>query len=334
MNNLNEKVTLNDVAAAAGVSKSTVSRVLDERLPVSHNPTAVKVREVAARLGYVKDVSASSLRRGSTLTIGVVVPRLTDTVMALLYEALAQEGAKRGLTVLVATSQDEPEADRKAAESLLQKGVDGLVLSTTRVNDQYPDELQRRGVRFVLALRSDGKHPSAVGDDELGGYLATRHLIDLGHTQIGLIAGPSYASSARGRQEGYRRAMQEADITIDDSLIVPSTFSIDSGAAAVQQLLQRTPQVTAIFAVNDNCAIGAMSTLSRNKIVVPEHISVVGYNDIPIVSRLPVQLTTVRVPFEQIAAAALDLLENPSASELIRKFAPTLIPRSSSVRLR
>lgn len=333
MNLRKERVTVNDVAAAAGVSKSTVSRILDDRLPKSHSETAQKVREVAARLGYVKDLSAASLRRGSTHTIGVVVPRLTDTVMALLYEALAQEGAKRGRTVLVATTQDEPQAVRKAAESLLQKGVDGLVLSTAKSNDHYPEELRARGVSFVLALRTDGKHPSAVGDDELGGYLATRHLLDLGHTEIGLIAGPAYASSSAGRQAGYRRAMLEAGLGIDDSLIVPSSFSIDSGAEAAELLMQRPGKITAIFAINDNCAIGAMSTLTRMGVAIPESISVVGYNDIPIVSRLPVPLTTVRVPFEQIATAALDMLEHPDAdAPLIRSFAPTLIPRKSSAK--
>ena len=197
-------VTLHDVAAAAGVSKSTVSRILDERLPRSESETARRVRQVAAELGYFRDVSAASLRRGKTMTIGVVVPRLTDTVMAMLYEALAHACRRSGQFAIVATTDDEPQADRAAAEALLHRQVDGLVLSTARTGDDFFQELAARGVPYVLALRTNGQSLASVGDDRLGGYLATRHLLDLGHRRIGLIAGPAYASTARGRVEGYQ----------------------------------------------------------------------------------------------------------------------------------
>ncbi|MGK9166692.1 LacI family transcriptional regulator [Inquilinus limosus] len=326
------RVTLHDVAAAAGVSKSTVSRILDERLPRSDSETARRVREIAARLGYVRDVSAASLRRGKTNTIGVIVPRLTDTVMAMLYEALAHACARSKRFAIVATTDDQPKADRTAARTLLQRGVDGLVLSTAREDDDFPSELADLGVPYVLALRTDGKSLSSVGDDQLGGYLATRHLLDLGHRRIAIIAGPTYASSSRGRLEGYRRALAEAGAISDPALIVESTFGIDSGAVAMERLLELNPLPTAVFAVNDNTAIGALSAIARMGLPVPEAISVVGYNDIPLVSRLPVPLTTVRVPFDQIAVAALELLSDGPASDncRIRVATPTLIPRRST----
>ncbi|TCT07597.1 LacI family DNA-binding transcriptional regulator [Aquabacter spiritensis] len=326
------RITIHDVAAAAGVSKSTVSRILDERLPRSESETALRVRQVAARLGYVRDVSAASLRRGQTNTIGVIVPRLTDTVMAMLYEALARACGKSGLFAIVATTDDEPRADRAAAKTLLQRGVDGLILSTAREDDDFPGELAERGVPFVLALRSDGKSLSSVGDDRLGGYLAARHLLDLGHRRIGIIAGPSYASSSRARVEGYRQALVEGGADVDADLVVGSTFGIDSGADSAERLMQLAVPPTAIFAVNDNTAIGALSALTRRGLRVPADMSLVGYNDIPIVSRLPTALTTVRVPFDQIAAAALDLLMHgaPTESARMRMAMPTLIPRRST----
>lgn len=326
------RVTILDVAAAAGVSKSTVSRILDERLPRSENATARRVRQVAESLGYVRDVSAASLRRGQTNTIGVIVPRLTDTVMAMLYEALARACTRTGQFAIVATTDDEPRADRKAAQTLLQRGVDGLVLSTAREGDDFAQELADRGVPYVLALRSDGRSLASVGDDRLGGYLATRHLIDLGHRRIGLIAGPAYASSSRGRVEGYRQALAEARIADDPALVVESTFGIDSGADAAERLMSAAEPPTALFAVNDNTAIGALSTLARLGLSVPGDVSVVGYNDIPIVSRLPTPLTSVRVPFDQIAADALDLLmRGPvTRADRLRIAAPTLIPRQST----
>ncbi|MCM5557522.1 substrate-binding domain-containing protein [Pleomorphomonas sp. JP5] len=327
------RVTILDVAAVAGVSKSTVSRILDERLPRSDSDTARRVRQVAADLGYFRDVSAASLRRGKTGTIGVIVPRLTDTVMAMLYEAVAQACAKRGLFAIVATTNDDPAADRAAAERLMRQGVDGLVLSTTRDDDDMAQELADRGISYVLTLRTDGKSLSSVGDDDFGGYLATRHLLDLGHRRIGIIAGPDYASSSRGRLEGYRRAMAEANIAVDPAWVAPSSFDIDTGGAAAERLMTGANPPTAIFAINDNTAIGAMSKLTQMGLSVPEDVSLVGYNDIPIVCRLPTPLTTVRVPFDQVAIAALDLLEAspPSAADRIRRVTPTLIPRKSTV---
>lgn len=327
-----QRVTLHDVAAAAGVSKSTVSRILDERLPRSESETARKVRRVAAELGYMRDVAAASLRRGQTHTIGVIVPRLTDTVMAMLYESLARACTRTGRFAIVATTDDEPRADRAAAQTLLQRGVDGLVLSTARAGDDFVQELAGWGVPYVLALRSDGRSLASVGDDRLGGYLATRHLIDLGHRRIGIIAGPPYASSSRGRVEGYRRALEEAGIAFAPELMRESTFSIDSGSTAAEVLMSARHPPTALFAVNDNTAIGALSALARAGLSVPGDVSLVGYNDIPVVSRLPTPLTTVRVPFDQIAAAALDLLiQGPeSPADRIRVATPTLIPRRST----
>ena len=330
------RVTILDVASAAGVSKSTVSRILDERLPRSDNDTARRVRKVAEDMGYVRDVSAASLRRGSTLTVGVIVPRLTDTVMAMLYESLAKACNKSGRFAIVATTDDKPKADRLAAESLLKQGVDGLILSTAREDDDFPDELLARGIPFVLALRTDGHSMSSIGDDRLGGYLATRHLLDLGHRRIGVIAGPSYASSSLRRVEGYRQALQEAGVPVRPDCIVESTFGIDAGADAAEQLMRLEDRPTAVFAVNDNTAIGALSGLSRLGISVPNDVSVVGYNDIPIVSHLPIPLTTLRVPFEQIASHALDLLTTGAilGDDRMRISVPTLIPRKSSARPR
>jgi len=329
-------VTLHDVAAAAGVSKSTVSRILDERLPQSGSATAERVRRVAAELGYSRDVSAANLRRGRTLTVGVVVPRLTDTVMAMLYESLARACQRSGRFAVVATTDDEPKADRRAAEALLSRRVDGLVLSTARADDDFPEQLAARGVPHVLALRTNGGSLASVGDDDLGGYLATRHLLDLGHRDVAVVAGPSFASSAVGRLRGHRRAMAEAGLEVRPDRVVASTFGIESGAAAARRVLELRPRPTAVFAVNDNTAIGALSTFQGAGLSVPGDLSLVGYNDIPIVSRLSPALTTVRVPFDQIADAALDLLLSQPAHprDRVRMATPTLIPRGSTRPLR
>jgi LacI family transcriptional regulator, galactose operon repressor len=325
-------VTILDVARAAGVSKSTVSRVLDERLPRSTSATAVRVRQVAAELGYVRDPLASGLRRAGTSTVGVIVPRLTDTVMAMLYEEIARASGSRGLFAIVATTEDDPHAERIAVQSLLHRRVDGLILTTARLDTPSDHEDPRRPVPHVLALRTDGVRPASIGDDHLGAHLATRHLVDLGHRRIGLVGGPSYASSARNRQEGFRTALVESGVPVDESLIAGDSFSIEAGEIAGRTLLDRPDRPTAVFAVNDNTAIGVMAAAHALGLRIPDDLSLVGYNDIPVVSRLPVPLTTVRVPFHQIAAGALELLLQADRDHGPRTLvaAPTLIPRRST----
>lgn len=224
-------VTLKDVARAAGVSTSTASRVLDDRLPRSRTAAADRVRKVAADLGYVKDPLASSLRRAGTSTIGVVVPRLTDVVMAIVYEEIAAVATARGLFSVVATAHDEPKDEASAVTSLVRRRVDGIIRTTARLDAPLPVGLLG-SVREVLTLRADGRLAASVGDDDLGGRLATRHLIDLGHRRIALVNGPTYASSARGRRTGYVAALAAAGIALDPDLVIGESFSIEAGPAS------------------------------------------------------------------------------------------------------
>ncbi|MFF4625664.1 LacI family DNA-binding transcriptional regulator [Nonomuraea jabiensis] len=327
--------TIADVARAAAVSPSTVSRALNREHRFYRSPSAARIREVAEAIGYAPNPVAANLRRQQTNTIGVLVPRLTDTVMAMLYEEIADASLKRGYHTLVATTHDEPGRERESGEVLLQRRVDGLILTTARTDGGYCADLTNKDVPHVLALRSYGDSAAVVGDDQLGGYLATRHLIDLGHRRIALIAGPGYASSALGRRAGYEEALREAGLPVDERLILPSTFSMESGEQAGQHLLALSPRPSAAFAVNDNTAIGVLAAVQRAGLRVPEDLSLVGYNDIPLASRLPMPLTTVRVPFDAIAKAAVDKLIDLIAGatgDACHPFAPTLIPRRTTVR--
>jgi LacI family transcriptional regulator len=330
------RVTIDDVAEQAGVSKSTVSRALNQEHRFFRSPSAERIREIAHRLGYEPNPAAANLRRQRTNTVGVLVPRLTDTVMAMFYEEVASACVRRGHHALVATCYDDPELERDNGAMLLRRRVDGLVLTTARTDGGFCDELVRRGVPHVLALRSAGPSAAAVGDDHLGGYLATRHLIDLGHRSIGLVAGPAYASSALGRRAGYEDALREAGLPVRPELIFASSFGMESGEEAGRTLLETADRPTAVFAVNDNTAMGLLSSVQRAGLRVPEDLSVVGYNDIPLAARLPVPLTTVRVPFREIAEAAVDLLLDIQAggAPRTRTFTPTLIPRASAAPVR
>ncbi|SEI97454.1 transcriptional regulator, LacI family [Arthrobacter sp. yr096] len=322
-------VTLKDVAAASGVSISTASRALDERT-TSRSAAAANVRKVAEELGYRRNSFASSLRRGETRTLGVLVPRLSDTVMALMFEELEKAAASRGYFAMVATSGDDPDEERRAAETLLDRNVDGLILATARLDDKLPLLLRERRVAHALVLRTDGISPSALGDDEVGGYLAVRHLIDLGHRDIAVVTGPDFTSSGKARLTGARRAMEEAGINAPANWLIAAGYGIENGYAAGDELLGASHRPTAIFAANDNIAMGVMAAAHRNGIAIPEDLALVGYNDTPLSARLPTPLSSVHVPLDQIAATAVDLIVNPGKEPLIRRSMPTLIPRQSS----
>lgn len=325
-------VTLRDVAAASGVSLSTASRALDERGTQSRSAAAQHVRKVAAELGYRRNSFASSLRRGETRTLGVLVPRLSDTVMALMFEELERAAAARGYFAMVATSGDQPEEERRAAETLLDRNVDGLILATARLDDELPRLLRERGVAHALVLRTDGVSPSAVGDDDVGGYLAVRHLIDLGHREIAVVTGPSFTSSAVGRLAGARRALDEADINPPEEWMIAAGYGIENGFSAGESLLGEATdkRPTAVFAANDNIAMGIIAAAHRFGITVGQNLALVGYNDTPLAARLATPLSSVRVPLAQIANTAIDLIVNPGKEPHIRKAMPTLIPRESS----
>ncbi len=323
-------VTLKDVAAASGVSISTASRALDERT-TSRSASAAHVRKVAEDLGYRRNSFASSLRRGETRTLGVLVPRLSDTVMALMFEELERAASSRGYFAMVATSGDDPGDERRAAETLLDRNVDGLILATARLDDELPRLLRQRNVAHALVLRTDGVSPSSLGDDEVGGYLAVRHLIDLGHRDVAVVTGPSFTSTGTARLAGARRALKEAAIETPEEWLLAAGYGIENGFAAGEVLLgQDRRRPTAIFAANDNLAMGVIAAAHRLNITVGEDLALVGYNDIPLSSRLATPLSSVRVPLDQIANNAIDLIVNPGKEPRIRKAMPSLIPRQSS----
>jgi LacI family transcriptional regulator len=231
---------------------------------------------------------------------------------------------------MVATSGDDPDDERRAAETLLDRNVDGLILATARLDDELPKLLRQRKVAHALVLRTDGVSPSALGDDEVGGYLATRHLIDLGHRDIAVVTGPSFTSTGTARLAGARRAMEEAGFTPRNEWLLAAGYGIENGFAAGETLLGGSPRPTAIFAANDNLAMGVIAAAHRCQVIVGRDLALVGYNDIPLSSRLPTPLSSVRVPLDQIAGNAIDLIVNPGKEPQIRRSMPTLIPRESS----
>jgi LacI family transcriptional regulator len=330
-------VTIKTIADAAGVHPSTVSRALNPSEASRVGPETIrKVHRIAASLGYEPNPWARSLRTRTTLTIGLLLPRLTDPVLASMFESAEDRAREFGYQAVTVSSKDDPSEEQRLADLLLERRVDGLIFATCRMEDPLPVRIAERNTPFVLMNRASGHFPVVRSDDELGGYLATRHLIGLGHTRIGLIAGDLGVSTAAFRLRGYRAAHAEAGIAVDEKLLAPSTFSASGGISAAGHLLAMRDRPTAIVAVNDSTAVGVMSVARDLGLRVPEDLSVVGYNDDQLAALLPVPLTTVRVPLADIGRVAVDMLLARIRGESVESVVlpPSLVSRASSDRVR
>lgn len=306
--------TILDVARLAGVGKSSVSRVLNSPT-TSKSPHASRILAAAEELGYRRDIFASGLRRGKTDTIGVIVPRLTDPAMALFYEAVSRQCQKAGKIALVSTSGDDLATANaeNATQKLLDRQVDGIILATDRDGDPTAAHLRELGIAHVCALRSEGQSPSVLADDIGGSYKATSHLLQLGHTALSLVNGPIFTSNSRGRMEGFIEAHRDAGIEPHPDLIVNTDFTVSAAVDNMHRLIDSGIHFTGCVAATDNLAIGVMSALKSQNMSVPSAISVTGFNDIPIAKYLPTPLTTIQVPYDDLAAKAVEMLLDPQA---------------------
>ncbi|MCR5979361.1 substrate-binding domain-containing protein [Gordonia jinghuaiqii] len=327
--------TLKEIAQRAGVHVSTASRVLRQAEPADGwSESALRVREVADELGYQRNFWAASLRTRKTTTLGVVMTRLTDGVVATTYQGIEQEATRAGYSVLLSSPPDDPEAQRRAIELLVGRQVDGLLLSGLhRPGHEFISSL-RIGAIPMLALtrHGDAGLPFVGGDDVRGGHLAARHLLDRGYTDLAVIAGPGHATTATDRLAGFRAEVRQAGITLPDDRIVPSTFEVDGGIAAGHALLDAPDRPRAIFAVSDTIAVGVLGVARDLGLRIPEDLALIGYNDIPIAAQLPVPLTTVRSPAREIGETAVRCLLDLTAGRDVesRRLPVELVVRGST----
>ncbi|MDP9408394.1 MAG: LacI family transcriptional regulator [Actinomycetota bacterium] len=328
------RVTLRTIADEVGVNVSTVSRALSGRRDGGENPseTARRIVEAADRLGYVRDATAASLRTQRIGAFGVLVPRLTDIVLATVYEAVEETAAGLGYETVVSSTRDDPELQRRRVELLLGRRIDGLILGDARLDNGFVDELAERNVPFVLVSRRAGEHVAVTIDDKAGGRLAATHLADLGHRRIGILAGVPYASTGCDRRDGALTALAERGIDIPSRYVVDSGYDTAGGHEAAVRLLSQEPRVTAIFAVNDFTAVGAMGAIRDLGLAVGDDIAVVGYNDTAVARELPVPLTSVRSPHAEMGRMATHmLLERIAGKEMSSvRLPPRLVVRQSS----
>ena len=335
-----ERVTLRTVAEVAGVHSSTVSRILNNQLGTSRHTaapeTAARVFAVAAQLGYTPNPHAKSLRTRKTRHIGVLVPTLTDMVLASIYEGIEYAAEQQGYSTYVTNSLDDPSRREKQTEIMLARHPDAMIFGDADSSSDFLERQRQRGVSFCLVSRRADGFLSSTTDDYLGGQLAARHLLELGLTSVAVLAGKPFASTAIDRTAGFADTFRAAGHPIPDRLIVHGRFDTTGGRAAMQSTLASGARPEAVFATNDFAAIGAMGALRDSGLIAGVDVAVIGYNDVPLSQSLPVPLTTIHSPHHQMGSRAVELIvqllkgENPKSVLL----APELRARESTLGVR
>ena len=326
--------TIKDVAAMAGISYTTVSHVLNKTRPVSE-PVRLKVEEAIARLDYVPSAVARSLKAKSTATIGLLVANSLNPYFAELARGIEDYCERNNYCVILCNCDDDPDKQRNYLRVLLEKRVDGLVVASAGGDLGLASGLSGVRTPMVIVDRSlEGIDADLVRiDHEQGAYLATRHLLELGHRAIACIGGPALNSVAQLRQAGYLRALNEAGIEPAAHWRVESDFSCTGGYVAANRLLTDDPP-TAVFACNDMMGIGVLRAAAERQIQVPQQLSVIGFDDVQLSRYVYPALTTVGQSILQLGETAarvlLQRIATPARSVEQLIVAPSLVLREST----
>ncbi|GAB3905806.1 LacI family DNA-binding transcriptional regulator [Kibdelosporangium lantanae] len=329
--------TLADVAARAGVSTATVSRVLNGNYPVSA-VTRERVHRALGELDYVVNGPARALAAATSEVIGVIVNDVSDPFFSIQASGTQWEAASADLLAVICNTAGSPTDELKYISMLLRQRVRGMVL--TGGSREEPEHLTATaklvgqalsaGTQVVMCGRPAPPGvdvPCVTFDNEGGARTLTRHVLSLGHTRIGYIAGPQGNSTTTARLTGHQQALKEHGIT--SGVLLHGDFSRASGFDAALELLRTSPSVTAIIAGNDLMALGVVAALRQRGVRVPEDISVAGFDDLPAAQDVVPALTTVRLPLDQGARRAGRIA---SGTETVTSLARLWMPAELMVR--
>lgn len=300
---------MKEVAKRAGVSITTVSHVINKTRYVSDELTEC-VYKAMAELDYHPNLVAGSLRSGRTRTIGLIIPDITNQFFSEISRKIEDSGFEHGYSVIVCNTDDKFSKEKSYIDVLMAKQVDGIIFISA---GDEPENLKKpidSNVPIVVADRDikDINTNIVLVDNFNGGYEATKYLIGLGHKRIGFISGPSGVTGSTLRFEGYRKALDEAGLIFDEGIIGQGDYRYQGGGDAMQIILQKQPQPTAIFAGNDMMALGAIRKIFDHGMKVPEDISVIGFDDIPLSQIAYPSLTTMAQPAQEMADIVMKLL--------------------------
>jgi LacI family transcriptional regulator, galactose operon repressor len=310
----NSTTTITDVARLADVSPTTVSRVLNGGYPVSTD-TRARVERAVRELSYVRNAHAQALRIASTGLIGVIIHDVADPYFAEIVAGIQEVAATGKRLVVLCNSLRDPGSELRYVEMLRGQRADAVILAGGAIGDAaYLQELPRQarwltrqGARMIMCGRHGLEADAVVPDNRGGAHLLANHLLRRGHRRIAEIAGPPNFSTTEERSAGLAEALAEAGIARDPALVVSGHFSRDGGYEATRQLLRGEARFTAIFAANDMMALGALAALREAGLRVPQDMSLVGFDDLPILRDVVPGLTTIRVPMREMGRRCMTL---------------------------
>lgn len=301
------RLTIREIAREAGVSTATVSRVMNGSELVSAD-TRESVKSVIERNGYLSHGIAVSLASARSLSIGLVIPTITNSIYASSTQAIQSITQAAGYTLLLGNSEFSPELEEKLIRNLIERRVDGLILTGGERNPAVYDLIEAHGVPFVVTWKrmpKGARRPSVSFDNYKGGRMAVEHLIELGHRRIGLVCGRTDVNDrARDRRTAYEDALRARGLPIEHGFIHEGDFEFVHGRNAMQSMLRLRQPPTAVFCANDIQAIGAMFECGEQGLSVPDDMSLVGFDDLPAAQYVRPRLTTIRVPAQRMGERA------------------------------
>jgi LacI family transcriptional regulator len=304
-------VTIREVAGLAGVSVATVSRVMNGRDDVSPE-TREMVLRVVREHGYTTSRAARGLSAGRTGLIGATVPLVHPAYFSFILSGAAEAAYERDMRLLLCPTQHEHDREVSLLERMMHGTTDGGLLILPQESADELETLYLQGYRFIVVdpmLPLNERIPSVSAAHSAGADIAVKHLLELGHRRIAAITGPRGWIATEERLRGYHAALAAAGILAEPELVVDSNFEIDHGLRAARRLLDLHEPPTAIFAFNDNIAIGALQAARERGIKVPEQLSVVGFDDVEAAEIVTPPLTTIRQPLAEMGRMAVSLLE-------------------------
>jgi len=341
-----KKTTIYDIANEVGTSTATVSRVLSNSgYPVSEELKR-RILNTARKLNYSPNIVGRMLKKSGSMDIGVIIPTISNPFYAPIVLGIELEAKKRGYNILLCNSLRNPELERKSIETLYQKQVMGIIISTIDKSSAFLHEMQEYGVKFVSFDQNIGDiNCSRVGFDFVkGGLIAVEHLIGMGHKKIAFLSAPLTKSSRIETHEGYKLGLLKNGLHYDERIVIVSDYEEESPKGTYEfengkylaELFLKIPlneRPTAIFAVNDMTAVGIIQKFIESGVSVPEDISVIGFDNIEISSMINPPLTTINQPAFETGRLAckllLDNLEDKQQNDFSITLEPSLLIRKS-----
>ncbi len=307
-----KRITLKDIARETGVHVSTVSRALDpvERKTITEE-VAKKIQAAAESLGYRPNRIAAGLRTNRTMTVGVMIPDITNVIFPPILRGIESVLEPLGYASIIVNTDSERDREIRLLDVLRDRGVDGIIHAAVLRSDPSIASAAQDGLPVVTLNRKveDSDIPYVINDEDAGICQMLRHLRELGHTRIAHIAGPQDLSTGQLRLAAFRRAAEDLDTEVDENLIVVATrFDEQEGARCLIELLASGKTFTAVLCANDRLALGAIEVLRERGIDCPRQVSVTGFNDMPFLDLIRPKLTTVRIQQHGAGRAAAEIL--------------------------